>query len=78
MHQWQKEKSRPFAVPEKMKAAAHWHTPVGEALSLPKLTQPNGSVNVERLRAAPTRHSQFLSGLHIGTRHVGEALSLPK
>ena len=27
---------------------------------------------------APTRHSQFLSGLHIGTRHVGEALSLPK
>ena len=44
----------------------------GEALSLPKPTQPSGSVNVERLRAAPTRcgGNRGLAGRQIGDPSV--------
>ena len=52
--------------------------PVGEALSLPKLTQLGGSLNVERLRrsgrlrTAPTRcgGNRGLAGRQVGDPYV--------
>ena len=55
---------------------------VGEALSLPKLTQLGGSLNVERLRrsgrlrAAPTRcgGNRGLAGRQVGDPYVAHSI----